>query len=435
MRISLENYFGLADLGTTVRQETVAGATTFLTMAYIVLLNPAILSDAGMPAAAVATATCLAAAIGSTAMGVAGRYPIALAPGMGLNAYFTYSVVIGMGVAWQTALGAVFLSGALFFLLTIIGIQQKLVEAIPRQLYSAIGVGIGLFIAFIGLRNAGLVVANPATFVALGDLTAPGTLAAIAGLLLMAALTLWRVTGALAAGILLTAVGAHLAGAVQVPPSAFTWDHAFATAGQLDIPAALELGLLEIVFVFWFIDVFDNVGTLVAVGGKAKLFDAAEGIPRLRRILLIDSSMAMVSAGLGTSTTVNYVESASGVAAGGRSGLTAVVAGILFLLALFVVPFVGWIPAVATAPALVIVGALMMGGAKEIDWDDTATAIPAFLTVITIPLTYSIANGLAIGFVAHLALEIAAGRARQVHWLVYLLGVLFVLRFAYLGGE
>ncbi len=434
-RNRLEQYFEFAELGTNWQTEILAGVTTFVTMAYIIFVNPAILAEAGMPAAAVTAATCLSAALGCLLIGIWAKYPIAQAPGMGLNAYFAYAVCQGMGVAWQTALGAVFLSGIAFLLLTACGLRKLIVEAIPQALYAAVATGIGLFLAFIGLRNAGIVASSPATAVTLGDLRAPGTVLALFGLLLMAALLARNVKAAILAGIAVTTVAGAAAGLIEWKPAPYSVEAITGTFGQLDIAGALRLGLLEIVFVFLFVDLFDNIGTLVAVGKRAGLVDRDGRIPRLNRILTADAVATTAGAVAGTSTVVNYVESAAGVAAGGRSGVTAIVTGLLFLGALFVAPALGVIPAAATAPALIIVGALMLGHAGEIRWDEPLEAVPAFLTLITIPLTFSIANGIAFGFISWTLLQVSAGRWRQVHPLVYVLTVLLIARFAYLGGE
>lgn len=429
----LERYFEFAALKTTWRTEILAGFTTFLTMAYIVFVNPSILAETGMPVRAVTAATCLSAAFGSILMGAWARYPIALAPGMGLNAYFTYVVVLKMGVPWQAALGAVFLSGVVFLLLTAAGIRQMIVEAIPRDLYAAVAVGIGLFIAFIGFRNAGIIVSDPATFVTLGNLRSPQTILALAGLILVASLLAWGFRAAMLIGILATTLVSSLAGALKWNPQSFSPTEITGTFLKLDVSRAIELGFLEIVFVLLFVDLFDNLGTLVAVGKKAQLFNNQNQIPRLNRILFTDASATVVGSLTGTSTVVSYIESAAGVAAGGRSGVTAIVTGLLFLLALFLAPLLGAIPTAATAPALIIVGSLMISHASEINWSSTEVAVPAFLTIATIPLTFSIANGLAFGFVAHTLLRVLRGRAREINFLVYLLTLLFVLRFVYLG--
>jgi AGZA family xanthine/uracil permease-like MFS transporter len=435
MRQRLERYFEFETLGTNWRTETLAGVTTFVTMAYIIFVNPSILQDAGMPFAPVVAATCLSAAVGSMLMGAFARYPIALAPGMGLNAYFTYVVVKGMGISWQVALGAVFLSGLLFVALTLAGVIKKVVSAIPTELYSAIAAGIGLLLALVGFRNSGIIVPSPATTVAMGNLRAPNTLLAVAGLLLIAALLAWRVQGAMLIGILATTALGVVMGLVRWRPQMYSFSDISATTFRLDLPAALGIGFLEIVFVFFFIDLFDNVGTLVAVGKRARLFDEANRIPRINRILLSDASATMVGALAGTSTVVNYIESAAGVVAGGRSGVASIVTGLLFLVALFIAPVFGVIPAAATAPALIIVGCLMISHISEIDWADPVIAVPAFLTMTAIPFTFSIANGIAFGFTAYTLLKVLRGEFRKVNWLVYLLTALFIARFLYLGAS
>ncbi|PIB94236.1 NCS2 family permease [Caulobacter sp. FWC2] len=436
----LERQFGLSAQGTSVRTEVLAGFTTFLTMAYIVIVNPAILGQTGMPIAAVAAATCLAAGFGSILMGLIANYPIALAPGMGLNAYFTFTVVKGMGLPWETALGCVFLSGVAFLILTVAGIRQLIVGAIPRPLFSAVAAGVGLFIAFIGLKEAGIIVANPATTVALGDLTQPTAVLAILGLAVMGGLMVWRVKGAILIGILVAAAAGWALGLAKVVPGESGLAALTATAFKLDVPAALHLNggagmaIAEVIFVFLFVDLFDNVGTLVAVTKKAGLVQPDGTIPRLNRILTADSIATIGGSLAGTSTVVSYIESASGVAAGGRTGLTAIVVGLLFLLTLFFAPWVQAIPAAATAPALIIVGSMMIGALADIDWEDPGVAIPAFLTVIAIPLTFSIANGLAFGITAFAVLKLARGQAKPGDWLLFVLAALFVARFIYMGS-
>jgi AGZA family xanthine/uracil permease-like MFS transporter len=436
----LNRFFGLAAHDSSVRTEIFAGLTTFLTMAYIVVVNPVILGAAGMPVAGVATATCLAAGFGSILMGLISNYPLALAPGMGLNAYFTYTVVLGMGLPWQTALGCVFLSGIAFLVLTVAGVRQLIIKAIPRSLFAAVGGGIGLFIAFIGLRDAGIIVAKPGTVVGLGKLTDPTAAVSLLGLLVIAALQARGVKAAMLIGILLTAAVGWIAGIAHVAPGAYTLADLSSTAFKLDIPAALNLkggvglSILEIVFVFLFVDMFDNVGTLVAVTKRAGLVAPDGSIPRLNRILLADSASMLVGAVAGTSPVTSYIESAAGVAVGGRTGLTSVVVGILFLCTLFFAPLVQAIPAAATAPALILVGALMMGALAEVEWADPGAAIPAFLTVIMIPLSYSIANGLAFGITSYAVLKLVRGQARFSDWLVYVLAALCVVRFIYLSA-
>ena len=385
-------------------------------------------------------ATCLAAGFGSILMGLIANYPIALAPGMGLNAYFTFTVVKGMGLPWETALGCVFLSGVAFLVLTVAGIRQLIVGAIPRPLFSAVAAGVCLFIAFIGLKEAGVIVADPATTVALGDLTKPNAALAILGLLVMGGLMVWRVKGAILIGILVAAVAGWALGLAKIVPGEYGLAALTATAFKLDVPAALHLNsgmgmaLAEVIFVFLFVDLFDNVGTLVAVTKKAGLVQPDGTIPRLNRILTADSIATIGGSLAGTSTVVSYIESASGVAAGGRTGLTAVVVGVLFLVTLFFAPWVQAIPAAATAPALIIVGSMMVGALVDVDWEDPGVAIPAFLTVIAIPLTFSIANGLAFGITAYAGLKLVRGQAKKSDWLLFVLAALFVARFIYMGA-
>jgi AGZA family xanthine/uracil permease-like MFS transporter len=433
MKATIERYFEFERLGTNWRTELLAGGTKFMTMAYIVFVNPSILHEAGMPLAAVTAATCLSAAFGSVLMGALARYPLALAPGMGLNAYFTYSVVKGMGVPWQIALGAVFLSGVTFLALTVIGVRRLIVSAIPHELYAAVAAGVGLFIALIGFRSSGIVAPSAATLVSMGKLTDPQTALAIFGLLLMAALLAWRVKAAILIGVAGTTLAGALVGLVRWQPVSYSLADIGRTAFQLDIRSAMRLGLVEIVFAFLFVDLFDNVGTLVAVGQKAGLFNSAHEIPRINRILLADASATIVGSLAGTSTVVSYIESSAGVAAGGRTGVTAIVTGFLFLAALWLAPLMGAIPAAATAPALIVVGSMMMTSVTEIRWTDPVVALPAFLTMMAIPLTFSIANGLAFGFTAYTLLKVLRGQYREVNWLVYVLTALFIARFIYLG--
>lgn len=433
MRQLIERYFEFETLGADLRTEVLAGFTTFLTMAYIIFVNPSILSQTGMPAAAVTAATCLSAAFGSLMMGILARYPIALAPGMGLNAYFTYVVCLGMGIPWQEALGAVFLSGVAFVVLTAVGVRQLVIDAIPRELYAAVAAGIGLFIAFIGLHNAGIIAADSSTLVSLGNLRDPSTVLSIAGLLLIAVLMAYRVRAAMVIGVLITAAAGVLFGLIPWDPQPYHFSEITATTFRFNIRGALSLGFFEVVFVFLFVDLFDNIGTLVAVGKQARLFDEDGRIPRIDRILYADASSTLVGSAVGTSTVVSYIESAAGVAAGGRSGFTAVVVGILFLIAMFIAPVLGVIPVAVTAPALIVVGSLMMTSAAEIEWRKPDIAIPAFLTLITIPLTFSIANGLAFGFTAYALIHLFLPSRRQINWLVYVLAALFIARFLYLA--
>ena len=436
----LERYFGLSERGTSAQTEVLAGFTTFLTMAYIVLVNPAILGQAGMPIAAVAAATCFAAAFGSILMGLVANTPLALAPGMGLNAYFSFTVVQQMGVPWPVALGCVFISGIAFLILTLTGVRQMIVAAIPMHLFAAVAGGIGLFIGFIGLKNAGIIVANPATFVALGDLKAPGAALALFGLLVIGVLSVWNVRGAMLIGIVATTLVGWLCGQVVINPEPYSLDALTGTAFQLDLSGVFGLtgshglGLLEILFVFLFVDLFDNIGTLVAVTKRAGLIDKAGRIPGLNRILITDATATIVGSVAGTSTVTSYVESAAGVQAGGRTGLTAVVTGLLFLATMFVAPYAQIVPLAETAPALIVVGGLMLLPLTEIEWEDPLSAIPAFLTVAMIPLTFSIANGLAFGITAHAILKLLRGTATRADWFLFLLACLFVVRFIWMSA-
>jgi len=431
----LRTYFELGRLGSNIPREIAAGVTTFLTMSYIVFVNPAILADAGIPREAALGATCLAAAFGSLLMGLWARHPIALAPGMGINAYFAYGVVGGMGVDWRTALGAVFLSGLAFLVLAVTGVRKRLLDAMPRELFAAIGGGIGFFLALIGLRNAGLIVGSEATLVTLGDLTDPSTLLALSGLIAIAALLAYRVNAAVLIGILGVTLAAAATGLVESSPAPPNWSALFGAAGAFDLPGALRLGLLEIVFVFLFVDFFDSLGTIIAVTKRAGLLTQDGELPRMERVLAVDAAATVFGAAAGTSTTTSYIESAAGITAGGRSGLTAVVVGLLFLASLGLAPFVGAVPAAATAPALILVGAAMAGVLREINWDDPEVSVPAFLILLTIPLTYSIANGLSIGILVYVVLKILRGKAAEVSWLLHATAVVFLLRFFYLAGS
>jgi len=429
----LEAYFEFQHLGTNWRTEILAGLTTFLTMAYIVLVNPAILSETGMPLAAVTAATCLSAAIASILMGIFARYPLALAPGMGLNAYFTYTVCLKMHIPWQSALGAVFLSGLLFLALTAAGVRQMILRAIPHELYAAVAGGIGLFIALIGFQHAGLVVHDTNTMVGMGSIRNPTSALALFGLALMVVLEVRRVRGAILIGVLSVTGVAWALGLVHWTPMTGGLGALHATVFKLDIRGVLSKGLLEIIFVFFFVDLFDNLGTLVAVTKRAGLIAEDHTIPRLNRILLTDATATLLGSLTGTSTVTSYVESTAGVAAGGRSGVTAIVTGLLFLCAMVAVPFAGMVPPAATAPALILVGSLMLASVAEIRWNDPLVAVPAFLTLVLIPFTYSIANGLGFGVIAWAVIHLASGKGCRRDWLLYILAALFLARFIYLG--
>ena len=409
------------------------GVTTFMTMAYIVVINPQILAHAGMPADGVVFATCISAAVASLVMGLYANYPIAMAPGMSLNAYFTYSVCLGMGIPWRTALGVVFLSGVLFVLLTITRVREQIVNGIPNCLKHSTAAGIGMFIAFVGLRNAKLVVANPATFVGIGSLSLPEVQVACFGLVFTLVLMARKVNGAILIGIAGTMILAILRGLTHWPTAWLSMPHPGGTFLQLDLRAAVHLGLFEIVFAFLFVDLFDNVGTLVGVceqGGFVK-----DGrIPRVGRALLADGVGTVFGALTGTSTVTSYIESASGVAAGARTGLSNVFVALLFLMAVFFSPIAGAIPAFATAPALILVGALMTQSISHVAWGDFTEAFPAFLTMLTMPLTFSIATGLSLGVIGYTVVKVGTGRYREVSIVLWILTLLFIVRYVYLAA-
>ncbi len=429
----LESWFQLRAHGSNLRTECLAGLSTFLAMAYILFVNPDILAAAGMPRDAVFVATCLAAAFGSALMGLYANYPIAMAPGMGLNAYFAFTVVGTLGYSWQAALGAVFISGLLIVAVSLFRVREWIINAIPRSQKLAISAGIGLFLAIIGLKNAGLIAASPATFVTLGNLHAPTTLLAIAGLLLIIGLEARRVTGGIVIGVLVVTVLAvalglsPFHGVFAMPPSLAP------TFLELDITGAFNAGLIAVVLTFFLVELFDATGTLIGVSHRAGLLDADGKLPRLKRALLADSTAIAAGSLLGTSSTTAYIESAAGTAAGGRTGLTAVVVGLLFLAALFLAPLAGTVPAFATAPALIYVAVLMSRALADVDWDDLTEAAPAFLCAISMPLTFSIAHGIAFGFVSYAAIKLLAGRAREVPVTVWVLAAVFVAKFGWLG--
>jgi len=417
-----------------VRRELFAGLTTFMAMAYVVVVNPRILSEGGMPADGVLFATCLAAALATLLMGLWANYPIALAPGMSLNAYFTYSVVIGRHVPWQTALGVVFLSGVLFLVLTLTKVREHIVNDIPDCLKHGTAAGIGLFIAFIGLRNAGLIVANPATFVSFGKISDHAALLAVAGLLLTAILMARRASGAILLGMVITAIAGIPLGLAHWPEHLFSLPHPSGTFLKLDLAGAAKLGLGDLVFVFFFVDLFDNVGTLVGVCEQGRFLRDGK-LPRASRALLADAFGTMAGALTGTSTVTSYIESAAGVAAGGRTGLGNLLIAVLFGLAMFCAPLVAAVPAYATAPALILVGALMCGAVARVKWDDFTEAFPAFMTVIATPLTFSIATGLSLGLLSFTFLKLGSGRYKEISPLIWVLSVLFLCRYAFLGSE
>lgn len=426
----MERLFRLSERGTDPRTEILAGLSTFLTMAYVIVVNPSIMAAAGIDAGAAFVATCLAAAIGSMLMGLIANFPIALAPGMGLNAYFAFAVVQGMGVPWQVALGAVFLSGLLFFVVSIFRIREWLVNGIPLSLKFGIAAGIGFFLGLIGLRGMGLVVAHPATLLSLGPITQTGTLLACTGFLVIAGLSARKVTGSIVIGIVLTALAGipfgltTFHGIASMPPSLAP------TFLQLDIAGAIGLGITGIVFTFFIVDLLDNTGTLIGTVHRAGLMRKDGTVPNLGRALVADSTGAMMGAVLGTSTTVSYIESAAGIQAGGRTGLTAVTVGVLFLLALFIAPLATSIPGFATAPALVFVACLMAKSLQELDWADTTEYLPAIVTALAMPFTFSIATGIGLGFITYAGVKTLAGRPAEVHGAVWLIAALSALKFA-----
>lgn len=435
----LERLFKLSQNGTNVRTEILAGFTTFITLAYIIVVNPLILADAGIPHEAAIAATIYAAALATLLMGLWANYPIAVAPGMGLNAFFTYTVVLGAGLSWQTALGAVFISGVFFLIITVTGLRQLIVRSVPNALRSSIGVGIGVFIAFIGLKNAGIVVASEATLVTLGNLQDPKVLIALISVA-VAGILMARGTK----GALLISVGlASILGMIFVPdaPVPKGISDVFSTnlpditptLGALDIAGALKYGIFSIIFSFTIVELFDNIGTLIGVTRKAGIMDEKGNIPNLDKALTTDAIGTMGSAVLGTCTVTSYIESGAGVAEGGRTGLTAVTVAFFFLVALFFTPLVTIIQGFATAPALIIVGALMMSEIAHVKFDDFTEALPAFLTIIMMPLTFSIAQGIAFGFMSYVIVKVLSGRHHDVSWVMWFIALAFIANFA-LGG-
>ncbi len=429
----LEQLFKLRENNTNVQTEIVAGITTFLTMAYIIFVNPDILSKEGMPFQAVFVSTCVAAAIGCFLMAFVANYPIALAPGMGLNAYFAFSVVGGMNYSWQVALGCVFMSGVIFFIISVLPIREWIVNAIPKSLKMAIAAGIGLFLALIALKNAGVVVGDQATLVTHGKLVSWPVLMAALGFALIVALEYRRVLGGVILGILAVTVASIIAGEQKfgglfdVPPSIAP------VLLQMDLAGAFKVGLVTVVFAFLFVDLFDNTGTLIALAHRGGFMRPDGTVPRLSRALISDSAAAMIGAAVGTSTTTSYIESASGINEGGRTGLTAATVGVLFLLALFIAPLAGSIPPYATAPALLYVACLMARGLTEIEWSDVTEAAPAVITAIAMPFTFSIAEGIAFGFISYTGIKLAAGKFRDIHPAVGTLAVLFVIKYLVIG--
>ncbi|BBI68139.1 MULTISPECIES: NCS2 family permease [Psychrobacter] len=429
---AIERYFGINGDNTTIKTEIVAGITTFLTMAYIIFVNPNVLADAGMDKGAVFVATCVAAAVGCFIMGIYARLPVALAPGMGLNAFFTYGVVLGMGYAWQTALGAVFLSGCIFVLLSLFKIREAIINAIPNSLKNGVVAGIGAFLAFIALQSAGIIVNHDATLVALGDMTSFGPVLASLGFVVIIGLSYKRVPGAVTIGILLVALISLLMGYTQftgiisAPPSIAP------TLMQLDIAGAFDVGMISVIFAFLFVDLFDTAGTLIATTSQAKLTDKDGNIPNMGKALLADSTATVAGSLLGTSSTTSYIESISGIASGGRTGLMAVTVGVLFLLSIFFSPLAGMIPAYATAGAIFYVAVLMMGTLKDIDWSDLTEAAPVVVVLLFTPLTYSIADGIALGFITFTAVKAISGKFADISIAVWLLTLVLLVKIIFL---
>ncbi|HTT21207.1 MAG TPA: NCS2 family permease [Candidatus Sulfotelmatobacter sp.] len=430
----LERYFRLKENQTSIRAEFLGGVTTFITMAYIVVVNPQILAKAGMPVDGVVFATCIASAAATLVMGLYANYPIALAPGMSLNAYFTYSVCLAMHVPWQTALGVIFFSGVFFLILTVSRVREQIVNGIPDCLKHSTAAGIGMFIAFVGLRNANLVVANPATFVSLGSFSNREAQMACAGLVIMLILMTRKITGAILIGVLATTLLGIFRGMAAWPKHIFSLPHPSATWLKLDLHGAMRLGLLEIIFVFLFVDLFDNVGTLLGVCEQGRFVKDGK-IPRVGRALVSDAVGTILGALTGTSTVTSYIESAAGVAAGARTGLSNVFVAGLFLVAAFFAPLAAAIPGYATAPALIVVGALMTESIGRVAWGDVTEAIPAFVTLLATPLTFSIATGLSLGLISYTLVKVAAGKFREVSPVIWILTVLFIIRYAYLAAE
>ncbi len=439
----INRLFQLKEHNTDVKTEIIAGITTFITMAYIIFVNPSILGATGMDTGAVMVATILSAAITTIIMGLYANYPFALAPGMGLNAFFAFSVVLGMGYTWQQALGAILISGIIFVFITITGLRETIVNAIPFSLKNAIGAGIGLFIALIGFINAGIIVGDPSTTVALGNLTNPNTLLAIVGLAVTSILMVKNIKGAILIGIFVTTLIGIPMGVVTVPAGFIPFSmppSLTPTFAQLDLRGLLNIGggslfdtivtFFGIVLAFTYVDMLDTVGTVIGTATKAKMLDENGKLPRMNKVLLTDAVGTCIGAVLGTSTVTTYVESASGIAEGGKTGLTAITTGVLFLLALFIAPIVGLVPGCATAPALIIVGVLMMESIVNIDFSNFAEALPAFMVVSVMAFSYSIANGIAAGLIFYPLVKVVTGKTEEVHPIVYVLALLFIIRFA-----
>ena len=429
---ALERFFKLNEKGTTVRTEIIAGLTTFIALSYIMFVNPNILADAGIPKEAAIASTIWIAALASLVMGVVANYPVALAPGMGLNAFFAYYVCGILGLHWTVALGAVFFSGVLFLILTIGGIRQAIINCVPQNLKFAIGVGIGLFIAFIGLKGTGIIIADPATFITLGHIAEPTTLLALFSLLMTGALMALNVQGSILIGIIVTTIISMFLGLSPAPSSigdilSTSLPSMSATFGELDIVGAWNYGIVSIIFTFTVVELFDNMGTLIGLTQKANLVDKDGHIENLDKALTTDAVGTIASSIFGTSTVTSYIESAAGIAAGGKTGLTAVTVAVMFLISLLFAPLIGLVPAFATSPALILVGAMMMNGIKQVEFEDFTDGFPAFLTIIMMPMTSSIANGFAFGFVSYVFMKSVGGKIKEIHPVMWFVSIAFLI--------
>lgn len=432
----LDQFFRLTERRTNVKTEVLAGITTFMTMSYIIFVNPAILADAGIPKEAAIAATIFATVLATLLFALWANMPIAVAPGMGLNAFFAYTVVLGQGLTWQTGLGAVFISGLVFFILTITGLRKKIIDGIPSVLKSAIAVGIGLFIAFIGFKQAGIIISNEETFVALGEITKPAPLLALIGFLIVTVLTARKIKGAALICILLLSIVGMFIGIVEAPKSvnhilSFSLPSMSETFLQMDIKAALHYGLLSIIFSFTLVELFDNLGSMIGLSKKAGLMNKKGEIEGLDKALVADSVATMASAAMGSTAMNAYVENATGIAEGGRTGLKALVVAFLFLLSILFTPLISIIPAFATAPILIMVGAFMLTEIKNIPLGDVTDAVPAFLTIILMPLTFSIGEGLTFGFLSFTFIKLLTGKAKEIHWIMYVISAAFIVNFIF----
>jgi len=433
---SLESLFKLTEHNTNLKKEIIAGLTTFMTMAYIIFVNPNILSQTGMPFEAVMIATAISAAFATLCMALMTNYPFALTPGLGLSAYFTYSVVMGMGFTWQEALGAVFLSGIIFLLLTFTKVRQTIINSMPETLKLAVSAGIGLFIAFIGMQNAEIVINHDSTLVTLGNLSNPTTILSLLGLIITGILMAKNIKGSILVGIIAVTILAIPLGVAKMPtaiikiPSFDSWSEIIFKA---DIRGVLDKGVLTIIFAFLFVDLFDTAATLIGLSQQAGFLDDKGNLPKADKALLADSIGTVAGSMMGTPTVTTCIESAAGIAEGGKTGLTGVVVAFCFLLSIFFAPIIAIVPAAATAPALIIVGLMMMKNVIKIDWENIAESLPAFVTIIAMPFTYSIANGISLGFILYPIVKLFHGEGKDVHWVVYILGLLFIIKYIFMG--